>query len=107
MPRGGDALMRLADENSWSSLSYLAAIFAFLLYPLSVAPMGPYSNGGALGLIFIFLALGATWTAFALNRSNPKTRMAIQLPLTALITFLAIREAVTQYQLGPDHWFWF
>jgi predicted membrane-bound spermidine synthase len=96
--------MRLADENSWISLSYLGAIFAFLLYPLFLAPLGPATNGGALGLIVILLAAGFTWTAFALNRSHPKARMAIQLPMTALITFMAIKEAVTQYQLGPDNW---
>jgi len=92
--------MRVADENSWVSLSQLAAIFAFLLYPASLAPLGPDTNGGALGLFFIVAASVTTWTAFATNRSNPKARMLVQVPLTALITFLAIKEAVTQYQLG-------
>ena len=85
---GVRTLMRLADENSWISLSYLSGISAFLLYPSFLAPIGPNTNGGALGLLAILLATGFTWIAFALNRSRPKPRVAIQLPMTALITFL-------------------
>jgi hypothetical protein len=73
---------------------------------MTVAPVGPSSNGGVLGLLSILLALSLTWLAFGLNRSHPRVRMALQLPITAFITFGEIRECVTQYMLGPEHWFW-
>lgn len=94
------------DCPSYLGLTAADAIWAFLFYPLTLAPLGPSTNGGALGLLSIFLALGFSWAAFSLNRSHPVVRMAIQLPVTACITFGAIYEAVTQYMLGPELWFW-
>jgi hypothetical protein len=84
----------------------LATIAAFVLYPMSLAPAGPATNGGLIGIVSILCAVLFSWLAFALNTSHPRLRIAVQLPLTALITYLAINEAVTQYLLGPEHWLW-
>src|SRR5262245_23946655 len=93
--------------GSFLGLTGVAATLAFVFYPMTLAPLGPWTNGGVLGIGSLLLATIAAWSGFGLNKSRPVARIAVQLPITALITFMAIREAVIQYQIGPGRWLWF
>jgi hypothetical protein len=75
----------------------------FLLYPATVAGIGPASNGGILGLGFLVIASSLSWWAFSHNRVDPWMRRIVQLPVTAVVTFLAMRDAFCQSIAG---WWW-
>ncbi len=94
---------RPGSDCRWSTVA--AAVIAFLFYPMTVAPLGGASNGGALGLTALTISLVLSWRAFALNRVSPWLRRLIQLPIAALVTYLAIADALTQYRSGS--WLWF
>jgi hypothetical protein len=96
-----------AQQESYIGLTFTAMVLAFGFYPTTLAPIGAYTNGGALGLTSLLLAVLLSWAAFALNRTHGRIRVALQLPITSIITYLAIHEAVIQYTLGPEAWFWF
>jgi hypothetical protein len=81
-----------------------AVALAFVFYPMTIAPTGSLSNGGALGIVSLAGASVMAWYAFSCNRVNRALRVTVQLPLTAVVTFMAIAEAVTQYWSG--HWLW-
>jgi hypothetical protein len=72
----------LRTQESFLGLSVAAAIIAFGFYPMTLAPIGPLTNGGALGLTSISLALLLAWSAFMLNCTHRLTRIVIQLPMT-------------------------
>ena len=78
---------------------------AFLFYPLTIAPIGPASNGGALGLGSLVIALLLAWRAFALNMKSPWVRRLVHLPLAAVVTFMVIHDAYAQFVSG--RWLWF
>jgi hypothetical protein len=94
------------DNPSYFGLTWAAAILAFVFYPMTLAPVGSFTNGGALGLISILLALCLAWLALGLNTANSRLWMALQIPITALITYLAISESAIQFMLGPERWLW-
>jgi len=73
---------------------------ALLFYPMTITPIGAASNGGILGLSSLVIASALSWRAFALNRISPRMRRLIQLPVTALVTFMAIHDAYCQYVSG-------
>ena len=76
--------------------TFVAAGIAFCFYPMTIAPIGVASNGGALGLASLVVALVFAWRAFALNTKAPWLRRLVQLPLAALVMFLAMSDAYWQ-----------
>ena len=68
---------------------------------MTLAPMGIYSNGGILGLGALIAASCFAWKGFALNRKSTAFRVLIQLPVTALVTFVLISDAYAQFVLIP------
>jgi len=92
------------QKSSRVGLTAVAAALAFGFYPMTIAPTVNLSNGGALGIASLVGASVCAWYAFACNRVDSKLRVTVQLPLTALVTYMTIAEAVTQYRSG--HWLW-
>lgn len=78
-----------------------AAVIITFLYPLTLAPIGIYSNGGILGLGALIAASYFAWKGFALNRKSTVFRVLIQLPVTALVSFVLISDAYAQFVLIP------
>lgn len=72
----------------------VAFMIYFILYPTTVAPVGPWSNGGGLGLACLLTALLLSWRAFHLNTTSPWMRKFFQLPVTAVITFQFLHDVV-------------
>ncbi len=81
-----------------------AVLLAFLFYPMSIAPTGVFSNGGLIGICSLVAAAFFSWRAFLLNRRSSWLRRLLQLPLAALLTYLAIREAFVQFLSGHALW---
>jgi hypothetical protein len=80
-----------------------ALAIALAFYPLTIAPIGPASNGGILGFGSLVIASFLSWWAFARNTSAPWIRRLFQLPVTVLVTFMAIHDAYCQCVAG---WWW-
>ncbi|MCK5851382.1 MAG: hypothetical protein KAH23_10745, partial [Kiritimatiellae bacterium] len=80
-----------------------ALAIALVFYPMTIAGIGDASNGGVLGFGSLVIASGLSWWAFALNTSSPWVRRLIQLPITTLVTFMAIHDAYCQCVAG---WWW-
>ena len=93
-----------SQESSHLEMTIGAAVLAFVFYPMTIAPIGALSNGGALGIVSLVGASIMAWYAFAANRVNRPLRLTVQLPLTAAVTYMAIADAVAQYRSG--HWLW-
>ena len=75
-------------------------VLAFLFYPMTLAPLGNDTNGGTLGLGSLVVASALAWRAFLFNTINPWLRRLVQIPLTAIVTYMVIAEVVVQYR----HW---
>ena len=86
------------SDHFRSTALAIALVVGF--YPLTIAPLGGLSNGGAAGLASLVIASVLAWRAFMLNRVNLWRRRFVQLPLTIMATYLAIADAVAQYRLG-------
>lgn len=98
------AEMRDKGTSSRHLASMVTAIAIVLLfYPTTIAPIGALSNGGLKGFSSLVIASGFSWWAFLCNRKSPWIRRLIQLPVTALITFMAISDACRQCLSG---WRW-
>ena len=98
------AEMRNKSESSRHLSATVAAIgIAMVFYPMTIAGIGSASNGGILGFGSLVIASGLSWWAFALNRKSPWLRRLLQLPITALVTFMAIHDAYGQSVAG---WWW-
>ncbi len=93
------------QESTFLGSTIAAMVILLFFYPMSLAPTGPLTNGGALGLGFLVIASALAWRAFLLNRRNPWLRRIVQLPLTGVATYLAIAEAVVQCYAGHCLWF--
>jgi hypothetical protein len=76
-----------------------ALAIALIFYPMTIAPTGAASNGGMLGLSSLVIASVLSWWAFALNRTSPWVRRLVQLPVTVLVTFMAIHDAYCQFAI--------
>jgi hypothetical protein len=74
-----------------------ALLLALVFYPTTIAPIGTFSNGGHLGLGSLVLASGLSWSAFILNRRFFWWRILFQIPVTILVTYMAIHDACNQY----------
>ena len=98
-----DEQVRPASAYYGSTIA--AAAIVLLFYPMTIAPVGALSNGGALGLGSLVIAAGFAWRAFMLNRVDRWLRRYVQLPITACVTYMAIADAIAQYRAG--HWLWF
>jgi hypothetical protein len=81
-----------------------AVLLAFALYPKSIAPTGASSNGGLIGICSLVAAAFFSWRAFHLNRRSSWLRGLLQLPLVAVLSHLAIREAFVQFVSGHALW---
>ena len=81
-----------------------AVLLALVLYPMSIAPTGVSSNGGLIGICSLVAAAFFSWRAFHLNRRSSWLRRLLQLPLAAILTYLAIREAFVQIVSGHALW---
>jgi hypothetical protein len=92
------------EESYFLGSTLLALAIICVFYPMTIAPMGGLSNGGALGLGSLVIASALAWRAFIFNRDSRWLRRFVQLPLTAMATYLAIAEAVAQYRSW--HWLW-
>lgn len=90
------------QHSSCLGLTAGAAAIAFLFYPMTIAPTGNLSNGGVLGFGSLVVASVLAWRAFTLSKS-PWLRRLVQLPLTALISYMAIKDALCQC---CSHWWW-
>ena len=98
------AEIRNKSESSRHLTTTCAAIaIAFLFYPMTIAAIGVAANGGILGFGSLVIASCLSWWSFALNRKFLWFRRSIQLPITALITFMAIHDAYCQSVAG---WWW-
>lgn len=94
--------MKPESQSSLHLGETVAAVFiTTFLYPMTLAPMGIYSNGGILGLGALIAASCFAWKGFALNRKSTAFRVLIQLPVTALVTFVLISDAYAQFVLIP------
>ncbi len=80
-----------------------AAGIAFLFYPTTIAAIGIYSNGGVLGFGSLVIASLFAWRALVLNMRSSWLRRLLQLPLAALVTFMAILDAYAQ---SVTRWWW-
>lgn len=78
----------------------ISLLITFILYPMTIAPTGSTSNGGALGLGLLLVATGLSWSAFLRNRNSKWVRRLVQLPIAALILFSAFHDAYCQYLSG-------
>ena len=76
---------------------------ALLFYPMTIAGIGSASNGGVIGLGSLVIASALSWRAFSLNKTDRWVRRLVQLPVTALVTFMAIHDAYCQCVAG---WWW-
>ena len=88
-----------SDRNPKSNhlAATIAAIVILLIfYPMTIAPVGPYSNGGLLGLGSLLIASGLSWSAFTRNRRARWIRRLIQLPVTAFATVVTIHDGICQ-----------
>ena len=98
------AEIQYKDKSSRHIFSTVASVaIAIVFYPMTIAPTGATANGGILGLTSLVIASAFSWWAFALNTESPWIRRLIQLPITALITFMAVHDAYCQYVGG---WWW-
>ena len=95
---------RRQRDSAFLRSTIAAAVVAFLVYPMTVAPLGGLSNGGAAGLFLLVVAAGLAWRGLILNTVDARLRRCVQVPLTAIITYLVIADAVAQYRSG--HWLW-
>ncbi len=77
----------------------LTALFLLCVHSMLVAPMGPYSNSGPLGLGLVLVACWFAWRAFTLNKQFALLRRFGQLPLVIFVTYSAIRDAFAQFVL--------
>lgn len=78
----------------------VAVAITVVFYPMTIAPIGAASNGGVIGFTSLVVASGLSWWAFALNKGSPWVRRLIQLPVTALVTYMAIQDAYAQCVAG-------
>lgn len=98
------AEIQCKGESSSHLVATVAAVaIAVVFYPMTIAPKGATANGGFLGLTSLVLASTLSWRAFALNSKSPWIRRLIQLPVTALVSFMAIHDAYCQHVGG---WWW-
>lgn len=67
---------------------------------VTIAAAGGASNGGARGLGMLAFGSFLAWRAFSLIRRSPWLRRLLQLPLTAIVTFMAIHDAFAQCLSG-------
>jgi hypothetical protein len=77
-----------------------ALTIAFVFYPVTVAGIGTFSNGGVLGLSSLVIASVLAWRSFALNKEFHWIRRLFQLPVTAIVTFMASWDAFCQSMVG-------
>jgi hypothetical protein len=95
------AEIRTKGEASSYLVTTLAAVaIAGVFYPMTIAPTGAAANGGFLGLTFLLLASALSWWAFARNSKAPWIRRLIQLPVTAMVSFMTIHDAYCQHVGG-------
>jgi hypothetical protein len=77
-----------------------AVLILVFFYPMTVAGIGTFSNGGFLGLSSLVIASWLAWRSFALNTTFTGLRRFVQLPVTAFITFMAFWDGFCQYMSG-------
>ncbi len=95
------AEIRCRGKSSYHFAATAAAVaIALVFYPMTIAPTGATANGGLLGFLSLVIASGFSWVAFASNRKSAWVRTLIQLPVTALVTFMAIHDAYCQSVSG-------
>jgi hypothetical protein len=87
-------------EDHHVHMTLISIIIVIWVYPMTIAPMGPTSNGGLLGLIFLSFSVGLSWWAFTINIKQNFFRRIIQLPLVAVTSFLTIQDLYRQYISG-------
>ena len=91
-----------SSPSSYLGGTFTACVFV-AFYPATVAPTGFFSNGGLLGLASLLCASALAWTSFAINTDSHWIRRLVQLPITALVTFMVIWDAMCQVVTG---WWW-
>ncbi len=81
-------------------LTFVSLTILLVFYPMTVAPMGPLSNGGILGFTLLMVAGFCSWTACIRCRGNPNLRWYVLLPIAALITWFAAWDGLAQQHSG-------
>lgn len=93
------------EQRMYEGSTIGAIVLVLIVYPMTIAPVGTLSNGGALGLLTLAIALVLSWRAFLFNRAQRLLRLLVQLPLSAITSYLAIADAYNQYSSGQLLWF--
>ena len=93
------------EQRTYGGSSIVAAVLVLIVYPMTIAPIGTLSNGGALGLLTLAIAVVLSWRAFLCNRAKRWLRLWVQLPLSAITSYLVIADGLKQYFSGQLLWF--
>ena len=81
-------------------LTITSLVILLVLYPMSIAPIGKFSNGGALGISFLLVAATLAWVAFVRSRLHPPHRWLVHLLVAAVVTLTAAWDCFAQYRSG-------
>lgn len=81
-------------------LTVISLGILLVFYPMTIAPTGPLSNGGILGLGSLILAATFAWAAFIRQRSMSLLRWLVNMPIAAMVTWTAIWDGLAQYHSG-------
>lgn len=71
-----------------------------VFYPMTIAPIGPLSNGGVLGFSSLVLAATFAWIAFVRQRSKVLLRWLVNMPIAAVATWTAMWDCFAQCRSG-------
>lgn len=81
-------------------LASASLVILLVFYPMTVAAIGPLSNGGVIGFSSLLVAGLCAWTAFIRCRSNLVLRWLAFLPIALLVTWFAAKDGLAQHYSG-------
>ena len=82
------------------TLTTVSLVILLVFYPMTIAPIGTYSNGGILGLSSLLVAAFCSWAAFIRGRERPVVRWILLLPIAIVVTWAAVWDGVAQHHSG-------
>jgi len=82
------------------TLTVMSLGILLVFYPMTIAPIGPLSNGGILGFTSLVVAATFAWVAFIRQRSKVLLRWLENLPIAVVVTWAAMRDGLAQCRSG-------
>ncbi len=98
-----DVGQEMDTKTKTPEVRILMGVSIFILvvfYPMTIAAVGPLSNGGFLGFSSLLIAAPCSWTAFVRSRPEPLLQWLVCLPIATVVTRSAAWDGLAQYQLG-------